>query len=194
MISGILLAAGESSRMGKENKLLLPVDGAPMFKKSLVALEDSEVDEIIVVLGHDYKDMMPYFNNCTIKLAINGNHLEGQTSSIQSGLKLVNPSSRAIIICLADMPLLTSGHVNDFVRAFEKIDSDQVIMKPFNGQIPGNPVIFSRYFYQAFLDCMDADGCKSVIKEHVVHLHKFETADQAYFTDVDTPEEYKAIL
>lgn len=194
MITGILLAAGESSRMGKENKLLLPIDGEPMFKKALSAMEDSEIGELIVVLGHDYKDMMPYFNSCSIKLAINGNHLEGQTTSIVSGLKLINPSSKGILICLADMPLLTKDHIDSLIKAFKEIKEEKVIMKPVNAGKPGNPVIFGRAFYEELLSCPDPEGCRSVIANNKEYFHPFESQDIAFFTDVDTPEEYANLI
>lgn len=190
MISGILLAAGESSRMGEENKLLLPVEGEPMFKKALTAMQNSKIGELIVILGHDYKAMMPYFQSCSIRLAINGNHLEGQTSSIHTGLRMISPSSKAFLICLADMPFLTQKHIDDLLDAYENIDGEDVIMKPFNGDVPGNPVIFSKSFYDGMIACTDPDGCKSVIGENRNFLHKYQTTDMAYFRDIDTPQDY----
>lgn len=193
MISGILLAAGESSRMGEENKLLLPVDGEPMFKKALTAMQNSKIGELIVILGHDYKAMMPHFQSCSIRLAINGNHLEGQTSSIHTGLRMISPSSKAFLICLADMPFLTQNHIDDLLDAYVKIEGEQVIMKPFNGSVPGNPVLFSKSFYNEMLACKDPDGCRAVIAENKQFLHKYQTTDAAYFRDIDTPQDYHNI-
>lgn len=186
MISGILLAAGSSTRMAGQNKLLLPVKGENLFSKMLRALEHSKLDELIVVLGHDYKKMSQHCNSNMIKLAINGNHLEGQTTSIKTGLQLVNPSSEAVMICLADMPLLTEVHIDDLITAY----SYGKILRPMNKKVPGNPSIFPKVLFDEIFDCRDRDGCRSVIQNNPLLLEVYETVSPAYFTDIDTPTEY----
>ena len=194
MISGILLAAGNSARMGEENKLLLPYEGEPLFLKALKAMQASELDELIVVLGHDYKAMLPYFNSSSIKIAINWNHLEGQTSSIVSGLRLVNPSSKAFVICLADMPLVTEEHINLLISEYEDDEMDPRIIKPEKDGNPGNPSIFSKSLYEDLINCRDENGCRSVIKKNESCLVKYQTKDLAFFTDIDTPGEYEKLI
>jgi molybdenum cofactor cytidylyltransferase len=193
MISGILLAAGNSNRMGEENKLLLPYEGEPLFLKSLRAMQASDLDELIVVLGHDYKAMLPFFNSSSIKIAINGNHLEGQTSSIQAGLKLVNPSSKAYVICLADMPLITEEHINALISAFDGGHSESRIVRPIVDGKPGNPTIFSKSLYDDLIACQEKNGAKSVIEKNKECLIQHITPDLAYFVDIDTPGEYEKL-
>ena len=190
MISGILLAAGNSTRMGKDNKLLLPYKGRPLFMRSLNAMLDSNLDEIIVVLGHDFKNMMPFLNNSCIKVGINGNYLQGQTTSIQAGLNLINPTSKAYLICLADMPLINSLHINTLLDIYEDSNDKELILRPGHNGIPGNPCLFSKCYYEELLNCESNNGCRTVIKKNVKNLRIFETSDNAYFTDVDTPSEY----
>lgn len=194
MISGILLAAGSSVRMGEGNKLLLPYEGAPLFLKALKALEQSKVDELLVVLGHDFKAMLPHFNNCSIKLAINGNHLEGQTSSIKAGLQLINPSSSACLICLADMPFLTSEHIDKVIDRYSEKSDDNMMLRPSQDGRPGHPLMFSRKYYQQLEDCVDPNGCKSVVDANKEFLELIETNDMAYFADIDTPIDYEKII
>lgn len=193
MISGILLAAGSSKRMGSENKLLLPFKEKPMFLQALKALQDSKLDELIVVLGHEYRKMMPYFNSSAIKLAINGNHLEGQTSSIKAGLQLVNPSTDAVLICLADMPLIQKEHIDQVIDVHGALKSES-ILKPYKAGTPGHPTIFSKSFISDLSECKDADGCQSVIKSNTNSLIKFETTDSAFFTDIDDASQYDEII
>jgi molybdenum cofactor cytidylyltransferase len=186
MISGILLAAGNSKRMGDKNKLLLPVKGETLFVKMVRAMENSKLDELIVVLGHDYKRMIPHCNSNKLKLAINGNHLEGQTTSIKAGMQLINPSSDAVMICLADMPLITEEHLNTLISTYQ----DGKILRPMNEDVPGNPSVFPKALFTQILDCPDKDGCKSVITQNNQLLDVFESKNPAYFSDIDTPSEY----
>jgi len=186
MISGILLAAGNSSRMGDKNKLLLTVEGELLFVKILRALEDSKLDEIIVVLGHDYKKMKSHCNSSAIKVGINGNHLEGQTTSIKAGMHLLNPSSEAVMICLSDMPHMTSAHINELIDSFDK----SKILRPMDGKKPGNPSIFPKAIFQQIHECADTNGCKSVIDNNKDKVKIYQTSDPAYFVDIDTPSEY----
>ncbi|GLR18031.1 nucleotidyltransferase family protein [Portibacter lacus] len=186
MVSGILLAAGNSTRMGDANKLLLPIKGEPLFVKMVRAMEHSNLDELIVVLGHDYKQMIPHCNSNALKLAINGNHLEGQTSSIKAGMQLINPSSNAVMICLADMPLITSDHLNKLLT----VSNHQNIFRPMHNGRPGNPTIFPKSLFNELLDCKNPNGCKEVINTNADLLKIYDTEDPAYFSDMDTPEEY----
>ncbi len=186
MISGILLAAGNSIRMGEENKLLLPVQGQALFLKLIQAMEGSKLDELIVVLGHDYKKMIEMCKSSRLKLGINGNHLEGQTSSIKAGMQLLNPTTDAVMICLCDMPLITSDHLDQLIQDFE----GGTILRPMQGKRPGNPSIFSKEFFPEIMDCVDNDGCKSVLSGNIDKVRHFETPDTAFFVDIDTPGEY----
>lgn len=186
MISGILLAAGNSTRMGDKNKLLLTVEGEELFVKMLRALENSKLDELIVVLGHDYKKMIPHCNSSSLKLAINGNHLEGQTSSIKAGMHLVNPSSEAVMICLSDMPHIRSTHIDELINSYEK----SRILRPMDENKPGNPSIFPKALFQQIIDCPDTNGCRSVIEKNKNMLKIYPTNDPAFFVDIDTPSEY----
>ncbi|WP_235298534.1 nucleotidyltransferase family protein [Portibacter marinus] len=186
MISGILLAAGNSKRMGEENKLLLPINGQPLFVNLVKALEQSQLDELVVVLGHDYKVMMDLCKSSRLKLAVNGNHLDGQTTSIKVGMQLLNPSTNAVMICLCDMPLIDHKHLDAMIDSYQ----DDTILRPMNGNKPGNPTIFPGSLFQAIMECEDMNGCQSVIKANTAKLVTYETQDPAYFKDIDTPEEY----
>jgi len=186
MISGILLAAGNSFRMGEENKLLLPVNGQPLFMNMIQAMEGSKLDELIVVLGHDYRTMMDLCQSSRLKLAVNGSHMKGQTSSIKAGMQLLNPSTNAVMICLCDMPLIQSEHLDALLAEYE----EGKILRPMKGERPGNPAIFPSILFDELINCDEKEGCSMVITNHTKHLKKFSTDASAYFRDIDTPEEY----
>lgn len=190
MISGILLAAGTSSRMGKENKLLLPYEGKMLLMRALETLKNSNLGEIIVVLGYEYEILKPLLINSGVKIGINHQYASGQTSSIKNGLKLINQDSSAFMICLSDMPYLTCENINALIEEYKTIHNSQGILQPWNKIRPGNPVIFSIKYYDELLNCEDPNGCKSVIERFKNELYYFKTEDQAYFFDIDTKEEY----
>lgn len=194
MVSGILLAAGLSSRMGPKNKLLLPYKGHVLFVNVLNALLDSNLDELIVVLGHDYQAMLPYLTDRRIKIAKNEHYKLGQTSSIIAGLQLVNPKSDAYMICLSDMPYLKSKHINALLNQYRLIEKSKAILRPIKNGEPGNPIIFSNYYHSEIINCKAPNGCRKVVEDNQEHISKFDTDSIAYFKDIDTKEEYLEII
>lgn len=194
MVSGILLAAGLSSRMGQKNKLLLPFKGHSLFVNVLNALLDSDLDELIVVLGHDYQAMIPHLKDRRIKIAINEKYKLGQTSSIIAGVQLVDPETDAYMICLSDMPYLKTNHINKLLDYYNAILESKAILRPMKDKIPGNPIIFSKFYYSEIMNCKASNGCRKVVEENKEHLVNFNTDSIAYFKDIDTKEEYLEII
>ena len=118
MISAILLAAGESKRMGGENKLLKEINGIPLLNYSIKNILGSSIDELIVILGHE-KSLIENIikKNKKIKFIYNENYKNGISSSIIKGLNHISQNSEAFFICLGDMPNINQNIYNKLIKA-----------------------------------------------------------------------------
>ena len=118
-ISAILLGAGESKRMGA-NKLLLPWGKKIVLTHCVDTLLQSTVKEVIVVLGDRTKVIENQLRGRKIKVVMNPQYRKGMSTSIQKGIRTIDPNSHGILIALGDMPFLRSRTVNSLIRAFSQ--------------------------------------------------------------------------
>ena len=113
MISAILLAAGQSKRISKENKLIKKFKDIPLINHILKSLIKSKVNKIIIVLGHDRNKVKKILlKNKKITFVINKNYKKGMSSSIKFGLRKITKSSKGFMIIQSDMPFIKSSHIN----------------------------------------------------------------------------------
>ena len=116
-ISALVLAAGLSSRMGSTNKMLMPVEGKPMLLGVVEGLIASTADEVIVVLGHEHekvKTIIP--SHQKVSIILNENYQLGMSTSIKVGVKQLMDPSDGCMICLGDMPYLTTDDYNQMLE------------------------------------------------------------------------------
>ena len=121
MISAILLAAGQSKRFGNNNKLITKYKNKNLIQSSLTNIINSNIDNVIVVLGHDQDLIKNKINkNKKIKLVINKKFRSGMASSIKSGLKKINIKTKGFFVCLGDMPKVNKNIYNKIIKSFNK--------------------------------------------------------------------------
>ena len=195
MISAVILAAGESRRMGKQNKLLLPVGGEALLVKLVKSVCDSDVGQVLVVIGHEAEKIRRELNNFPISFVSNPNFSEGMTTSIKFGVKEVSPDSDGFLICLADMPFINTSEISKLIHAYvqNRIKEERLIVVPvFKGQ-RGNPVLFSSEFRNDILEHEKEFGCKEVIMNNSESVEEIEMDDENMLLDVDTLEDYQRL-
>ena len=148
MISVILLAAGASRRMGKQDKLALAYQGQSMLEHTIRQLRASAITELIVVRPSASKAFLPTDLSDQVTIAVNPNPDRGMTSSILAGLPLLHPETNGVMIALADMPLLLTADYNRIIGACREAVAQEpgTIAVPFFEGRKGNPVIFSTFF------------------------------------------------
>ena len=195
MISAVILAAGESRRMGKQNKLLLPVCGEALLVKLVKSVCDSDVDQVLVVIGHEAEKIRLEINNLPLSFVYNPNFREGMTTSIKSGLKEVSPDCDGFLICLADMPFINTTEINKLVHAYihNRIKEKRLIVVPVFQGHRGNPVLFSSEFRNDILEHKKESGCKGVIMNNYEYVKEIEMDDDNMLFDVDTMEDYQRV-
>ena len=195
MITAIVLAAGSSRRMGKDNKLLLPMQSQTVIETVVDHLLDLSDIEILVVLGYEADQVQSVLGSRRVKMVVNKDHLKGMTTSIQCGIRAAAADSLGYLICLADLPLISSTTYQSIIQAFLKKVAKQTncILIPTHQSKKGHPIVFARHFKEAILNNTFMDGCKNIIQANQQHLHFFQSDDPSIILDMDTPSDYQKI-
>jgi molybdenum cofactor cytidylyltransferase len=198
MISAIFLAAGLSSRMEGENKLLMTLNGKTILQLTLESILASEVREVIVVVGHQQENVRETIerNKYPVRIVENGYYKSGMTSSIQAGIRHASEFCEGYIICMGDMPLLETRHYNSVILGFRKsfiFQKDCIIIPFFDGR-RGNPVIFSSVYKSELLAHKKPEGLKEVIEKYPEKVSKIPMETKIRILDIDKKEDYLAMI
>ena len=186
MISAILLAAGQSKRFGNNNKLITKYKNKNLIQLSLTNIINSNIDNVIVVLGHDQDLIKNKINkNRKIKFVINKKFRSGMASSIKSGLKKINIKTKGFFICLGDMPKVNKIIYNRIIKSFNM--HNQIIVPYFNNK-RGNPVIFPIKYKKKFFKLKGDNGAKKLIKNN---CQKIIFKNNAVVFDIDYKKDLK---
>lgn len=192
IISAIVLAAGESTRMGKQNKLLLPFQGQTLIERTVDTVLQSDVGEVIVVLGHEAQRVREVLGDRPVKFRQNESYQKGMTTSIQSGVQAADDRTDGFMICLSDLPLIEADELNHLLQAFDsavKVNPFGIVIPLFEGQ-RGNPVILSAIYKHDILAHQEMHGCKGIIKQNLENVREVEMNTDRVLRDIDTLEDY----
>ncbi len=191
MITAIVTAAGMSTRMGTQNKLLLPLKGKALFLHLVDALIAANVEEVIVVSGHENKAVEQALGDRQVQIVFNKDYALGLTTSIQAGVRNLKPKCEGFLVCLSDMPFVTTDYLNAIVATFKNLAKDKAhIVIPKVGEKRAHPILFSKHFAQAILDHKVMTGCKGVIQNNNSAISFVNFKDTQFNIDIDTEEEY----
>lgn len=185
-IAAIVLAAGRSSRMGGENKLLKAYDGDALVVRAVRAASLSRVVSTVVVTGHMANEVAASVRDFDVVLAHNPAYAEGLSTSLIAGLRAIPEACEAAIILLGDMPKVDEKLIDRLIEAYDPANGELIVVPNFEGK-RGNPVLWSRRF---FADLMALEG--DVGARHLIERHRASvvevSADEAAALDLDTPE------
>jgi molybdenum cofactor cytidylyltransferase len=190
MISAIILAAGLSSRMGR-NKLLLPIGKQSVIEHVVEAVSKSHVDEIIVVLGKDAEDIGAVLEGFEIKIVLNSDYEKGQSSSVKAGIKTINNHAEGALFFMGDQPMIKVKLINDIIDEFNKGQSSIVVPTYKNKR--GNPVLFSRCWFTELNQVQGDKGGREILNNNLDQVQFIEISDELFFQDVDTEWMYKQL-
>ncbi len=189
MISAILLAAGESKRMGQP-KLLLPFGNGTILEQTVDNLLNSRLNEVIVVVGHKAQEITERLANRPVKIVLNPVYHEGMGSSIAKGLSLVDDSYRAVMIVLADQPLIDSETINILIEAF--LSHGKGIVVPVYRSRRGHPVIFATKYRKRLQALVGDVGGSQIIEEHETDTFEVTINSESINIDIDTINDYRS--
>ena len=186
-VAALVLAAGRSTRMGPVNKLLVPIDGRAMVRAVVEQLEGSSVRPIVVVTGHEAERVAGALAGTDVRLVHNPGYREGLSGSLRAGLEALPGSVEAAIVCLGDMPLVASRHVDKLVAAFDPAEGREVCVPVHEGK-RGNPVLFARRFFEEMAAIRGDVGARHLIGEYEEYVCEVAMDDRAVLVDVDSPQ------
>lgn len=189
-IHAVLLAAGRSERMGRNNKLLLNVDGIPLVRKSAINILNSNVTSMTVVTGFDENKIVNALSGLNVNFVKNINFREGLSSSLKAGLANITPTPSAVIICLADMPKIQPEHINQLIENFDPLKGWEICIPTNNGK-RGNPVLIGSRFFPHIFETSGDFGAKQVMKQHSDKIVEVEIGTSDIHFDIDTQDEYE---
>ena len=190
MISGIILAAGESRRMGSP-KALLDYQGRTFIENICTSFLTAGVDELIVVLGaHEHaqpiRAVVP--QHPALRTVLNPHYRLGQLSSLQVGIQALSPESEAAVVNLVDHPLIQPETVQALLASFAA-DPLPIIVASYQGR-RGHPVLFAKGVYGELLAAPLDQGAKVVVRKDPERVRELGLDDPGIRADIDTPQEY----
>ncbi len=192
VVCALVLAAGQSSRMGGRDKLLEPVAGAPLLRHVVQALSASAVDEIVVVLPPDPGERGAALAGTKARTVTNPRAAEGMGTSVGAGVTALRADADAVLIVLADMPEVTAPDFDRLVAAFDPAEGRAIVRAVTETGRPGHPVLFGRRFFEP-LRALEGDrGARSLIEDYPEFLVDVVLPGGAAATDLDTPEDWDA--
>jgi molybdenum cofactor cytidylyltransferase len=190
MISSILLAAGESRRMG-EFKQLLMFAGRTFVECCADHLLAARVDELIIVTGHREADVRRALGARAVRFVHNDEYRDGMSSSVKRGIAAVSPAATAALVALVDQPQIDSSIINRVIAEYEKHPS--LIVIPTYGGRNGHPVLLDFQLRDELLAFDASQGLRQVIHAHAAEVLHIEVATDAVLMDFDYPEDYQRL-
>ena len=188
--AGLVLAAGESSRMGQD-KALLPWQGETFLSSALRVLQ-SVTELVIVVAGENEPELAPIVYANAAYIIRNPHPEQGQFSSLQRGVEeVLNRGRDAAIVTLVDRPAPAPETVQQLKDAFQNA-SDQIwaVVPEFNGK-HGHPVVIGREMIEAFLRAPAGSNARDVEHAHQNRIRYLAVNDPHVAINVNTPEEFQ---
>ncbi len=189
-ISPIILAAGDSTRMGYP-KALLPIGEDTFITRILGIIRKVGLASPVVILGRSAGIIRPVIKDLAADVRINPDPSRGQLSSIQLGLSSLHASAQAAMIWPVDQPAVSEDLVRSLARLF--VQSQSLIACPRCGEKRGHPAIFDRALFKEFMDTPLAEGPRNILLRHQESTAVLPTTEFAAIQDIDTPAEYKSL-
>ena len=191
-IPGIILAAGLSTRMG-EPKQLLPFGDSTIIETVIDNMLGSELDEVIVIIGHESEKVHEKIRHKPIKVVFNPNYHEGMLTSVQCGVRALPDCAGAFALMLVDQPFITSDLINRVVDTYK--DTDKGIALPSYNYRRGHPAIFDRrYASDIFALELESGGIRSLFKKNADDINYVIVDTNRVLKDIDYRKDYEEAL
>jgi molybdenum cofactor cytidylyltransferase len=188
MIWAIVLAAGESRRMGRP-KLLLPYGETTIIETIVSNVVSSRVDGTVVVLGGDRPGIEEKLRRFAVKKVVNRAYKDGMLSSVWRGLAALPSSARAALFVLADQPDISSAVIDALIDAYR--GGKKGIVLPVYKKKRGHPLLLDLK-YRREIEALSPDiGLRGLLQEHGEDILDVRISSPAVLSDIDRPEDYE---
>ncbi len=188
-VAGIILAAGTSTRMGR-NKLLFALDGETFLRRAVRGATEAGLDPVIVVLGHEADQARRELAQLECRTVVNTEYARGINSSLHTGLAALPAEPRAVVVMLADMPFVTAEMIATLVTRYRE-GTAPLVVSDYDG-VHAPPQLYDRSLFPELL-AMEGEGCgKQVVRRHRSEATVVSWPADA-LTDVDVPEDFERV-
>jgi molybdenum cofactor cytidylyltransferase len=189
-VSGVILAAGASRRLGRP-KQLLPLNGRPLLDHVIQHAISSTLGEIIVVLGAERGRIRVLMDLSKVHVVENQRFAEGQSTSVVVALDYLDPGATGVLFLLGDQPGVSAEVISAVVDAFDE-DPQTIVMPSWRG-IPSNPVLFGRAYFDELRKLTGDEGARAIAMRARDRVH-LVPIDQPVPQDVDTEDDYLRLV
>ncbi len=190
LVSAVVLAAGQSRRMGDLNKLTIPVAGVPVVRQVVDAAAGSACERVVVVTGHQREAVASALQPDSVVFAHNPNFADGLSTSLAAGIRALKPDCTHALILLGDMPGITSEMIDHFIDAAKEAPAGSILVATNNGK-RGNPVLWPKSYFDALCGISGDTGARHLLGEYVDRIVEIELGFAASL-DLDTPDALEA--
>jgi molybdenum cofactor cytidylyltransferase len=185
VVTAVVLAAGRSSRMGDQNKLVVDVFGTPMIARVVDALLGSSVERVVVVTGHERERVEAALAGRGLTFVHNPDYATGMSTSLRAGVRALGPEVDAALVCLGDMPWIAAPHVDALIDAFQPVEGREICVPVYQGK-RGNPVLFAARFFDEMSQLEGDVGARALIDAHAEVVFQVPVDQSGVLVDVDT--------
>jgi molybdenum cofactor cytidylyltransferase len=195
VIPAIVLAAGRSSRMGRAKATLPAGDGHTFLTRIVQTFLDADVDDVIVVVGHDADAIAASFSESGLpaRFVVNRDYDRGQLSSLLAGLDVIDrPGVAAVLVTLVDVPLVSPATVRAVIDSYRRTRAP--IVRPTSGDRHGHPLLIDRSIFGALRGADPSTGAKPIVRAHATAAGDIAIDDEGAFADIDTEEDYRRTI
>ena len=186
-VAAVVLAAGQSRRMGTLNKLLVEIDGTAMVRRAVDTVTAAGVSPVIVVLGHEAERVRDALAGTGVRFVENPEFAGGLSTSLKTGLAALPDDVDGALVSLGDMPLVEPRDIARLLAAFNPVEGRAIIVPTFRGK-RGNPVLWARRFFAEMREAAGDTGAKHLIGGHPELVAEVEMPRESVLVDIDTPQ------
>jgi molybdenum cofactor cytidylyltransferase len=179
--------------MPGRHKLLLPVGGESVIRRTVRTLLAAGPQEVVVVTGCEQRAVEAALAGLAVRLHANPRFEEGQVTSVCAGVAALSRAADAVLICLGDMVLLRPEDYRELIAAFAG-HPDKSMLVPCHGGRRGNPVVIAEWRLPEILSGRSNPGCRRLIDENPDDVFVHESEHDRFVLDMDTPEDYASAL
>ena len=191
MVGAIILAAGESQRMG-QLKPLIKIGDKNFLQHIIGQLRVAGIEQICVVLGYQAEKIQAEADQQDVEFIYNSDYRLGQFSSLQAGIKgTVRRRCQAVVVCLGDQPHIRSKWVEQLVEAHEK-SSALIVVPKYRGR-RGHPVLYAQSLFAEILSIPPSQSAQELRMRHTANSVELEIEDAEILLDADTPDDLERI-
>jgi len=191
MIWAMILAAGESKRMGKP-KLLLPYGEKTIIETIVKTVVSSNVENTLVILGSDREKIEEKIKNFPVKIVYNRDFRSGMLSSVQCGFKAVPEETRAVLVVLGDQPKISADVINKLIDAYKS--TGKGIVLPVYKKERGHPVLIDVKYGEEVENLSPEVGLRGTVYNHPEDILEVDIETSSIFQDIDDESDYKREL